>query len=338
MKIRLLLVFCLLCTIKLFSQDIIVKADGDSLIVIVNEINDEQVIYYRFDNKEGPIYKLNKSEVRKIKFNNGTEEVFKIKPAIVSNCKLNQPTQPEQNFEYVDSVTLRGEKYIRAKIVDALSDPIRYYDIDNPLELVKCSRKKVNYSIKNGWNNYAAKNNLTQYDDAFDLLVLKMDVKRIQAKVINYQNDTVYFYNAANPETLVQLPKDNITFQNPSGLNSYINSAKTAKTLKNTYPTVNQDYSTIYQKGKFDAEHYHGKAGGLFFCGVLFGPFAVIGAAVCEPTPYTGINTLAQSQNRDLFGNPTYLTSYKKTARSKLVGAAFVGWISWAVIYLILSR
>jgi hypothetical protein len=57
-------------------------------------------------------------------------------------------------------------------------------------------------------------------------------------------------------------------------------------------------------KGRFDAETFHGKRTGHFFLGVLFGPFALIGTALSNPTPNRGKDTYTLSPNKDLFNDP----------------------------------
>jgi len=90
-------------------------------------------------------------------------------------------------------------------------------------------------------------------------------------------------------------------------------------------------------KGKQDAENYHGKAGLHMVLGVLFGPFAVIGAAVSSPTPATGSQTMLMSKNKELFGDPEYLSCYQKKARGINVGNAAIGWAAWVALVILSS-
>lgn len=87
--------------------------------------------------------------------------------------------------------------------------------------------------------------------------------------------------------------------------------------------------------GQMDAENHHGKAGMHVVLGVLFGPFAVLGAAVSKPTPSTGKNTLAMSSNKDLFSDPAYLNCYTKKARGQNVTNALIGWFAWILLVII---
>lgn len=87
-------------------------------------------------------------------------------------------------------------------------------------------------------------------------------------------------------------------------------------------------------KGRQDADMYHGKGGAHFALGALFGPFAIIGAALANPTPQKGNETLQLSENQDMFDNPEYLQCYKKKAKKKNVGTAALGWLSWIILLL----
>ena len=88
--------------------------------------------------------------------------------------------------------------------------------------------------------------------------------------------------------------------------------------------------------GKMDAENFHGKTGGHFVLGVLFGPFAMIGTALSNPTPYKGKTTYMMSKNKDLFQDPAYLSCYKKEAKKSLIKSEALGWLSWVLLVLVL--
>jgi hypothetical protein len=90
-------------------------------------------------------------------------------------------------------------------------------------------------------------------------------------------------------------------------------------------------------KGTFDAQNFHGKRGGHFILGVLFGPFAILGTALPNPTPYRGKETMMASQNKDIFNDPEYLQCYKKKAKGQLIGMEAAGWGAWIVFALIAS-
>ncbi len=86
------------------------------------------------------------------------------------------------------------------------------------------------------------------------------------------------------------------------------------------------------QLGQIDAELYHGKKFGHFFLGMLFGPFALIGTALSNPTPDRGSDTYAMSENQNYFSDPSYLVCYKKKAKSTLLVAEALGWATWVLL------
>lgn len=88
-------------------------------------------------------------------------------------------------------------------------------------------------------------------------------------------------------------------------------------------------------KGHRDADLYHGKAGLNIAMGVLFGPFAVIGAALTNPRPERGKETMMLSQNKELFDDAEYLQCYKKKAKRQNAGNAALGWLAWVLILLL---
>lgn len=91
------------------------------------------------------------------------------------------------------------------------------------------------------------------------------------------------------------------------------------------------------QLGHMDAELYHGKKCGHFVLGVLFGPFALIGTALSNPTPERGSDTYAMSKNQNYFSDPCYLSCYKKKARSTLLVAEALGWATWILLMICFS-
>jgi hypothetical protein len=90
-------------------------------------------------------------------------------------------------------------------------------------------------------------------------------------------------------------------------------------------------------KGMVDAQQFHGKVGAHVLLGFLFGPFAIIGAALANPTPYKGGTTVMLSKNRELFNDPAYLNCYKKKAKGKNAGNAAIGWGMWIALAIVAS-
>jgi hypothetical protein len=73
-------VFFLFLILPSFSQDTIVKKNGDIIIAKISEITSSEVKYKKFDNQDGPQYILEKSKLKIIRFSNGTTEKFDLVP------------------------------------------------------------------------------------------------------------------------------------------------------------------------------------------------------------------------------------------------------------------
>jgi len=142
---------------------------------------------------------------------------------------------------------------------------------------------------------------------------------------------------------VVKIKDCNVLFKSESG-EKYIIPANDIQTVQ--FEDVNNKVYTNYlsmtnadnnpcMKGAADGKAFHGKGGLHVALGVLFGPFAVIGAAVGSPDPMSGSRTAQMSKNSDLFSDPTYLECYKKAARGKNVGMAAAGWGMWILLLLL---
>lgn len=94
------------------------------------------------------------------------------------------------------------------------------------------------------------------------------------------------------------------------------------------------DDSEKCMKGRTDADLYHGKTGLHVALGVLFGPFAILGAALGNPSPDKGKDTYMMSKNRENFSDPAYLSCYKKKAKGQNVGNTALGWGAWILLLL----
>lgn len=87
--------------------------------------------------------------------------------------------------------------------------------------------------------------------------------------------------------------------------------------------------------GRMDAENYHGKKGWHFALGVLFGPFAMIGTALANPTPQKGRETYMLSKNKEFFSDPEYLSCYRSKAKGQLITWEALGWGAWILLILL---
>ena len=58
------------------AQDKIFKRNGEIIEATVSAINQEHVVFKRFDNLNGPEYSIPKADVARIRYTNGTEDIF----------------------------------------------------------------------------------------------------------------------------------------------------------------------------------------------------------------------------------------------------------------------
>lgn len=89
--------------------------------------------------------------------------------------------------------------------------------------------------------------------------------------------------------------------------------------------------------GRLDAGSYHGKKSSHIAMGFLFGPFAMLGTALANPTPEKGKLTGKMSEHTDLFNDPDYLECYQKKAKGKLIGAEAIGFGISALMILLIT-
>lgn len=63
-------------TTSVFSQDLLVKRNGDIIEVKVLEVNDKNIKYKNYSNLDGPVYSIEIENVLSIKYENGQSDVF----------------------------------------------------------------------------------------------------------------------------------------------------------------------------------------------------------------------------------------------------------------------
>jgi hypothetical protein len=148
-------------------------------------------------------------------------------------------------------------------------------------------------------------------------MVFEGKVTRIKKCVISYQvEDATYLIPAADVAS--------IQFADPQDK------------VYTHYLNLPQGDQNKCMAGRLDAEQFHGKKGGHFALGFLFGPFAMIGTALADPTPYKGKTTPMLSQNKEIFNDPEYLSCYKRKAKGQLIGMEGLGWGSAILLLLLL--
>lgn len=93
----------LICVIEGFSQDIIIRKNGDELQVKVLEITNSEVSFKKISNIEGPNYTLSKDEIFMIKYENGDKDVFSDESLLHKNQMYNKEYVCQSNDAIGDS-------------------------------------------------------------------------------------------------------------------------------------------------------------------------------------------------------------------------------------------
>ena len=94
---------CLAGSMTMFAQDIIYRKNGADIQAIVSEVGIEYVRFKRFDNQNGPTYRLSKSEISMIRYEDGSRDVFDdVSPSIGSRqqAPVNQRNSDRNNYGY----------------------------------------------------------------------------------------------------------------------------------------------------------------------------------------------------------------------------------------------
>lgn len=91
---------------------------------------------------------------------------------------------------------------------------------------------------------------------------------------------------------------------------------------------INNDNMDVCLQGRMDASLGHGKKVGHFVLGVLFGPFAMLGTAFANPTPYNAGKLHLIQASKENFSDPTYLSCYKRKAKGELILWEGIGWLT----------
>jgi hypothetical protein len=66
------IIFATIC----FSQDVIIKTNGDEIKSKILEVGQNEIKYKNFDYQNGPSYTISKSEIFMIRYENGSKDVF----------------------------------------------------------------------------------------------------------------------------------------------------------------------------------------------------------------------------------------------------------------------
>lgn len=93
------------------AQDVIITTESDMILAKILEIGEESISYKKFDNQDGPLYKMSVSRINKIKFQNGTEQTFS---ESIETVEIS--TEIEEKATKTDSVLIFGSKFQKKEV------------------------------------------------------------------------------------------------------------------------------------------------------------------------------------------------------------------------------
>lgn len=108
MKTLLLLSFSLLCTISVFSQDVIFTRSGDKIEAKVVEITTTTIKYKNFDQPDGPVRNIEKSDVKEIIYEDGQWDKFDEKETKVEEKKVEEKREVYRERSSEDHILNKG--------------------------------------------------------------------------------------------------------------------------------------------------------------------------------------------------------------------------------------
>lgn len=147
MKFKILLF--LICTYSIcFSQDVLIKVNGDSIPTNIIKISNEKITFKKDSNLNGPEYEVKTDSVYKIIFQNNKEEFFNIKAVEWKEIIKNPDDAIKKgNNIYItstDAVSEKGKKYF--------IDNLKYWGYWNIVEEKNKAHFLIELTIeKKGW-------------------------------------------------------------------------------------------------------------------------------------------------------------------------------------------
>jgi hypothetical protein len=122
-----LLILLSLCSFSSFSQDLFIYKNGNELTVKVLRINENDIIYKKSSNINGPEYTEEKNNIFMIKYENGTKDIFQ-KETQAEERNVTR-TKETNNCEHKkDSIAFINNKY--TIVCKNCNKKIRYASIE----------------------------------------------------------------------------------------------------------------------------------------------------------------------------------------------------------------
>ncbi|HSZ24195.1 MAG TPA: hypothetical protein VK766_00670 [Cytophagaceae bacterium] len=166
------------------AQDIIVKRNGEEIKAKVKSVFDREIEYLRFDNIDGPMYKISKSDVLLIMYSNGSKDIFTDEAGSNNTNNrnnqesiINRPAQRYYNVDFFNPnvpIVFLGVDFSRCKLTgNNFYEPKRLFADINTLFITEKKKYDVataihrsilpeQFSIVNQRNESVMENMLSQ--------------------------------------------------------------------------------------------------------------------------------------------------------------------------------
>ena len=95
---KIFLSIAILSTSFAFSQDVIVKKDGNTIVSKVVEVTPEYIKYKKFSNPQGPTYSVKIEDIASVNYENGDKDTFSEQPSPATSniTTASQPPVPDE--------------------------------------------------------------------------------------------------------------------------------------------------------------------------------------------------------------------------------------------------
>jgi hypothetical protein len=160
---------------SIIAQDAIIKRTGEEIKAKVKAVTDKEIEYVRFDNLEGPIYKIAKSDVLLIMYANGSKDIFSNETpatntgntATNNNVKkgrpvpsnMERPAQRYYNYDFFDRnvpLVFLGIDFYYSKLIGDknFEDPKKLFADINTLFVTEKGKYDVRGAVRKGGLTY----------------------------------------------------------------------------------------------------------------------------------------------------------------------------------------
>jgi hypothetical protein len=157
------------------AQDAIIKRNGDEIKAKVKAVNDKEIEYIRYDNQEGPLYRIAKSDVLLIMYSNGTKDIFSnetptnnsgstannnnVKKERPVPSSINRPAERYYNYDFFDKnvpLVFLGIDFYYSKLIGDknFEEPKKLFSDVNTLFVTEKNKYDVRGAVRKSGLTY----------------------------------------------------------------------------------------------------------------------------------------------------------------------------------------